>query len=229
MQVVRTAPVQQTRHVDRSERLLDPIARTSEVLFGVIMALTFTGTLSAATAGRDEIRTLLAGMIGCNIAWGLVDAVMFLMTSLSERGHDFLTLRAVRRADQVEHAYLAIASSLPPLVASILTTTDLERLRVGLIGMRDLPRTPGLTKEDWVKALAVFLLVFFSTFPLVLPFLVFRDVDVALRSSNVIAIVLMFATGYWLGEHGGYNPWRTGLSVALLGVVLVGITIALGG
>ncbi len=40
-------------------RVLDPIARVSEVLFGVIMALTFTGTLSAATADRAEVRTLL--------------------------------------------------------------------------------------------------------------------------------------------------------------------------
>ena len=75
-----------TRH-EQKERVLDPIARVSEVLFGLIMALTFTGTLSAATAGREEIRTLLIGVIGCNIAWGLVDAVMFLMSALTERGH----------------------------------------------------------------------------------------------------------------------------------------------
>ena len=81
-----------------SNRVLDPIARVSEVLFGLIMALTFTGTLSAATAGREEIRTLLIGVIGCNIAWGLVDAVMYLMSALTERGHGLLTVQAVPRA-----------------------------------------------------------------------------------------------------------------------------------
>jgi hypothetical protein len=45
----------------RRERRIDPISRISEILFGLIMALTFTGTLGATTAGREEIRTLLPG------------------------------------------------------------------------------------------------------------------------------------------------------------------------
>ena len=77
------------------------------------MALTFTGTLSAATAGREEIRTLLIGVIGCNIAWGLVDAVMFLMSSLTERGHNLLAIRAVRGAPSPEASYRAIARAMP--------------------------------------------------------------------------------------------------------------------
>ena len=39
--------------------LLDPIDRNSEILFGLFMVLTFTGTLSAATAGREEVRITL--------------------------------------------------------------------------------------------------------------------------------------------------------------------------
>lgn len=52
------------------KRVLDPMERLSEVLFGLIMVLTFTGSLGAATAGREEIRTMLIGAIGCNLAWG---------------------------------------------------------------------------------------------------------------------------------------------------------------
>jgi VIT1/CCC1 family predicted Fe2+/Mn2+ transporter len=74
-----------------------------------------------------------------------------------------------------------------------------------------------------------FLLVFLSTFPVVIPFLVFSRVHLALRVSNLIAIVMLFCLGYWLGQHSGYSPWRTGASMVLLGVVLVGIAIALGG
>ena len=75
----------------------------------------------------------------------------------------------------------------------------------------------------------MFLLVFCSTFPVVIPFLVFSTAQVALRVSNLIALVMLFCLGYWLGQHGGYPPWQTGLSMVLLGVVLVGIAIALGG
>ena len=51
----------------------------------------------------------------------------------------------------------------------------------------------------------------------------------AIRASNLVAIVMMFVCGYWLARHGGYHPLGTGLGVVLLGVLLVGIAIALGG
>ena len=219
-------PEERTRN---SNRVLDPIARVSEVLFGLIMALTFTGTLSAATAGRDEIRTLLIGVIGCNIAWGLVDAVMYLMSALTERGHGLLTVQAVRRAPSPDAAHSVIAAAIPPVVASLLKPDALENIRVGLVGMNDLPASPRLTKNDWLGAVAVFLLVFLSTFPIVIPFFVFRNVHLALRVSNLIALIMLFITGSWLARHGGHNPLWSGLTMMLLGVVLVVITIALGG
>jgi VIT1/CCC1 family predicted Fe2+/Mn2+ transporter len=210
-------------------RVLDPIARASEVLFGLIMALTFTGTLSAATAGREDIRELLVGMIGCNIAWGLVDAVMFVMSALAERGHNLVMIRAVRQADRREDAHAVIAASLPPIVAPLLTPDDYERIRQGVVALGTPPKTAWVTREELAGACGVFLLVFLSTFPVVIPFIVFKDVFLALRTSNAIAIVMMFMTGWWLARHGGYDPWRTGASVATLGVVLVAIAIALGG
>src|SRR5262245_37158405 len=104
-----------------SRRVLDPVDRVSEILFGLIMALTFTGTLSAATAGREDIKILLIGMIGCNLAWGVVDAVMFLMSTLAERGHNLLTLRAVHAAPSPDAAYQAISGAMPPVVAPLLS------------------------------------------------------------------------------------------------------------
>ena len=62
-----------------SKRLLDPIDRISEILFGLLMAVTIVGSLSIATAGQDEVRTVLIAALGCNLAWGLVDAVMYLV------------------------------------------------------------------------------------------------------------------------------------------------------
>lgn len=193
------------------------------------MALTFTGTLSAATAGREEVRTLLIGVIGCNLAWGLVDAVMFLMSALTERGHGLVTLRAVQAASTPDAAHSVIAGAIPPVLASLLKRDDLEQVRVGLMEMNDVPVSPSLTKDDWLGALAVFLLVFLSTFPIVIPFLIFRNLHLALRVSNLIALVMLFVTGYILARHGGHRPVLTGLVMTLLGVVLVGITIALGG
>jgi hypothetical protein len=215
--------------VPRSGRVLDPVSRISEILFGLIMALTFTNAISAGAAGREEVKTLLLGAVACNVSWGLVDAVMFLMSALTERGRSLLLVSAVRRAATADESHGIISTAMPPLLASFLTRDDFEKMRLGLVGLRGLPAKRSLTEEDWLGALAVFLLVVLSTFPVVIPFLVIADVPIALRISNLVAIAMLFAAGFWLGRYGGYRPWQTGATFLLLGLLLVAITVALGG
>src|SRR3954463_6718906 len=112
-----------------SSRVLEPIERISEVLFGLIMVLTFTGSLSAATSGREEVRTMLIGAIGCNLAWGIVDAIMYLMNALGDRGRRVLTLRRVVGETDAGRADAILADNLPPLVASVLTPEEIDSIR----------------------------------------------------------------------------------------------------
>ena len=79
---------------EAAKRVLEPIERISEVLFGMIMVLTFTGSLSVAESGRAEVRTMLIGALGCNLAWGIIDAVLYLMGCLAQRGSGIRTLKA---------------------------------------------------------------------------------------------------------------------------------------
>ena len=65
------------------EPLLSPVDRVSEMLFGLFMALTFVGAVSVAESGQDEIRKMFAAALGCNLAWGLVDAVMYLVRKVA--------------------------------------------------------------------------------------------------------------------------------------------------
>src|SRR4051795_13309671 len=102
------------------KRLLNPVDRISEILFGLIMALTFTCTISVAEADRTEVRDMLIGAIGCNIAWGLVDAVMFILTGLAEKGHGKTILNFIRITSEEEKARIFIGDALPPIVTSVL-------------------------------------------------------------------------------------------------------------
>src|SRR3954447_11130177 len=104
--------------IKSSKRVLESHERISEVLFGLIMVLTFTGSLSVAEAGREDGRTMLIGAVGCNLAGGIIDAVLFLMGSLAERGRRLRSLQAVRKTSNPEHAHHLIADALPPMVAS---------------------------------------------------------------------------------------------------------------
>src|SRR5215467_4420004 len=96
-------------HFKSSRRILEPHERISEVLFGLIMVLTFTGSLSIAEAGRDDVRAMLIGALGCNIAWGIIDGVLYLMACLADRGRDLKTYRLVRAASDPATAQHLIA------------------------------------------------------------------------------------------------------------------------
>ncbi|MBP9901894.1 MAG: VIT1/CCC1 transporter family protein, partial [Verrucomicrobia bacterium] len=205
-----------------SKRILEPIERVSEVLFGLIMVLGFTGSMSAAQAGRGEIRTMLFGAIGCNLAWGLIDGIMYLMACLSEKGQELRTLRAVRRATDPQQGQRVLVDALPAGVASVLQPAELERMRQHLTKLPEPPRHPRLRKDDWRGAVGVFLLVFLSTFPVVLPFIFMSDTMGALRLSNLIAIGLLFITGYFFGRCAELRPWRTGVVMVLVGLAIVG-------
>src|SRR6187431_2670556 len=87
-----------------SKRVLEPSERIAEVLFGLIMVLTFTGSLSVAEADRAEVRPMLIGALGCNIAWGIIDGILYLMGCLAEKGRSLKIFRAVRKATDSQQA-----------------------------------------------------------------------------------------------------------------------------
>jgi len=210
-------------------RVLDPTDRIAEVLFGLIMVLTFTGSLSVAQAGRDDVRAMLIGALGCNLAWGVIDAVLYLMACLGEQGHNLSVYRAVRDSSDLKTGRRLVADALPPVVASVLEPADLDRMRERIMGLPAPPARARLRAEDWRGAVAVFLLVFLSTLPVVVPFLLVADATRALRISNLIAVAMLCAAGVAYGRHAGQSPWLVGVSMVLLGAGLVAMTIALGG
>jgi hypothetical protein len=211
------------------ERVLDPVERLSEVLFGLIMVLSFTCSISAAEAGREDVREVVVGAVGCNLAWGLVDAVMYLLTLLIERGRGLSVARAVRASSSPEHGRRLIVETLPAPLDQLFDDAALEQARARIVAVAELRQRPHLTWRDLRAASSVFLLVFLSTFPVVVPFLVVSPLHRAMRVSNGVAIAMLYLTGHLLGRHAGLRPIRTGLVMVAIGILLVGVTIALGG
>jgi len=215
--------------VKSSKRALESHERISEILFGLIMVLTFTGSLSVAEAGRQDIRAMLIGALGCNLVWGLIDGVLFLMGSLAEKAKNLKTLRAVRKTAEVRKAQLLIAGALPPLIASVLRPEELAAIDQRLKSLAEPPAQAQLDRADWLGAFGVFLLVFLCTFPVVLPFIFMQKAVLALRVSNAIAIAMLFLSGMTYGRSAGRHEWGMGIFMVALGVVLVSLTMALGG
>jgi VIT1/CCC1 family predicted Fe2+/Mn2+ transporter len=211
------------------KRLLSPVDRVAEIFFGLIMALTFTCTISVMESDKAVVKDMLIGAITCNVAWGLVDAIMYLLMSVTENGRSLTIFNFVRRTDNVDKAHLFITEALPPLIASTMERQDIENIRQKLLQFPQPPTSNKLTFKDYKRGLGIFILVFLSTFPVVIPFIFIGNLQIALRISNAIAIVIMFFCGWIWGKHAGRNPFVMGALMSLLGAILVLITILLGG
>jgi VIT1/CCC1 family predicted Fe2+/Mn2+ transporter len=210
------------------ESPLDPIDRISEILFGLIMAVTIVGSLSIATAGRNEVRTIMAAALGCNVAWGLVDAVMYLIRTLTERTRNRSLAERVIGADNVS-AHRLIEQTLPPHVMAITGPDELEGMRRRLLALRP-PFNTKLVRDDYLAATGIFLLVVVATFPVVIPFMVTDDEAFAMNLSRLVTLAMLFIAGYALGRYAGHaRPAVTGLLMTLLGAMLIGAVKALGG
>jgi hypothetical protein len=212
-----------------SNRVLDPLERFSEIVFGLIMVLSFTCAISIAESGREDVRAMLIGAIGCNLAWGIIDAAFYLIACLTEAGRNATLLRTVQQSTEPEQSRQIIAAALPAKMSGALQPADFDRIGTHLKELPPPPDQPSLSGENWRGAVGVFLLVFLSTFPVVIPFIFLREAHFAMRLSNGIAIALLFGSGHMLARYAGLRPVRTGLSMVAIGIVLVALTIALGG
>jgi hypothetical protein len=214
---------------ERHKSVLGPEDRISEMLFGLLMALTFVGAVSVATAGRQQIDTMFATALGCNLGWGLVDAVMYLVKTIVDRGHSLTLVRSVRAAADAEAGRKLIERSLSPSVASLVSTAELEDLRGRLLALPSVEQRPSLERDDLLAALEIWLIVVTATLPVVLPYALIGDVGAAKIVSRAIGLVMLFFGGLAFGRYAGYGTWRAGVIMAALGTGLVGAIMALGG
>ena len=207
--------------------VLSPYDRASEVLFGLIMALTLTGALSVTDVTERETRALFVSTLGCNVAWGLVDAVMYVLNAVLGRGRRFLLARSLRDGTDIS---AVLSEIFPAPVVEGLTAGEIERIRTRIASAQlDLREPARIRGEDLLGAVGVFLLVVASTFPVALPYLLTHDLALAKMISRGLALTLLFLTGYAVGRYSGLRPVRVGLAMLATGAVLVAAVTALGG
>jgi hypothetical protein len=214
---------------DAGEPILGPVERVSEMCFGLFMAITFAGALSVVTPGGSEVRTMVFAALGCNLAWGLVDAVMHLVRTLTERGRTLSLALRVRRAADAESGRRVVADALSRVASKLVSDAEVEAIRARIVALPALPDRPHLTERDAAAAIVIFFIVVAATFPVVLPFVFIDDLGVAKTVSRLLALAMLFLGGWELGRHAGGGELRTGFSMVGLGTALVVAIMALGG
>jgi hypothetical protein len=213
-------------------RYLDPASRLGEILFGLIMVLTVTLTAGLTVAeGRAGVRQLLFAAIGCNFAWGVIDAVMYIMNCMTVRSGKVRLIEAVKRVPNEGAALVLIQDEIEPELQELLTPEDAEVLSRSVLKHIAQARVTQKTfrKDDFYGAIACFLLVFVSCLPAAVPFFIFSQPHFALRVSNFLLIALLFLVGQKWARYVGTNRLVAGLAMVAIGLVLVGVAILLGG
>lgn len=215
-------PVEEKGWIDSEDRI-------SEILFGLIMALTFTCTISITQSDKASVNDMLIAALGCNTAWGFVDAVLYILMARTAEKRGFTILDFVRKSKDKNKTQQFIFDALPPVIANVLKPEEMENIRERILQLPEPTITKKQKWKDYKIAVGIFFLVLLSILPVAAPFIFIDDLQTALRISNIIAILMMFFCGWGLGKYAGRNRFLMGVIMSILGIVLVLVTIALGG
>ena len=191
-------PQAEGRGVHR-ENILDPASRLGEILFGLIMVLSVTLTAGlSAQEGPEGVRQLLFAALGCNIAWGIIDAAMYVMNCMTERVEKAHFIWAIRAAPDEGAALDVVREEIEPRLEMLTGPENREllcRAILEYLNHADVPPT-GVIKDDLWGAVACFWLVFVSCLPAALPFLFLSEPTLAMRVSNFLLIAMLFLVGH---------------------------------
>jgi hypothetical protein len=214
-------------------RYLDPASSLGEVLFGLIMTLTFTlgAGLMIQEEGAAGARELLIATIGCNIAWGVIDGVLYIVAQVFDRGRLLRVGQRIRETRDESEARCLVAAEMEEMLEPVTTAEERRVLYARVIEhVREKESRYGrVTREDLMGAVICFWLVFFASFPAAIPFMFIDDPWIALRVSNAVLLALLFYAGYSWAKYTMAKPWLSGACFLLGGLLLVVMAIALGG
>lgn len=216
-----------------SSRYLSPSDRLSEMMFGLIMAMTvISATRLAVGEGELSPRIVIYAALGCNIAWGIVDAIMYLFTALLDRGRQAQFISSLSAINDEKTAIDFIGEELQSTVLG--TLDEQERTRVSAEILKGIPKAQPenvhITKDDIYGALLCFVLVFVTAFAVVIPFFLFRgNLFFSLRISHLTTIVMLFSVGYEWARYTNRSKIKTGIAMVLLGLTVNIAVTLLGG
>jgi VIT1/CCC1 family predicted Fe2+/Mn2+ transporter len=217
---------------------LDPIDRLTETIYSILVLLTFTLAFRIFNLGPGQVVTdeyvneLLVAAIIATIAWGTIDGIVYVLSEVFARGEKHRVLWKIEAAITHDEAIEAIADEvefiLEPITSEAQRKSLYEDILEQLRGSE--PQPIRLKREDLTGGLASILIAFLAVMPSLVPFVLLRnDYAKAIRVSNIVSFGVLFYSGYEWGRYTGTNPWKTGLLLVLVGVLLVAIAIPFGG
>lgn len=219
---------------------LDPIDLLSEVIFSVLIILTFTLWFGVIKLGDnpDKLITVeymnefIIAVFGATLAWGIIDGMMLALLSRLARGERHRFLADLQASATEEEAVSLIANEFDFDLEPITSEEQRRSLYKDMLAhLHDSkPQPVGIQSGDIVGAITAVVVAVLAILPSLLPLILLRDQGaLAIRISNVVSFIVLFIASYLWGRYSRANPWKTGLLLLGTGVIMVAIAIPLGG
>jgi hypothetical protein len=212
---------------------LKPSETLSELFAGLVVVLTVT-LAASVLGGGDEVsaKTALIGAIGANTAWGVIDAALYLMNTTFDRKRKLRFVHAIAAHPDEATALGRIRGELDPILEPVTKARDREQLYRSIystLAHGEFPAHSNLQRDDIMGAIQIFCIALCATLPAAIPLALSNHPMQALRISNFLVVGLLFIVGYHWAKYVDVNRWWAGLGLMSLGLILVGVAIALGG
>jgi hypothetical protein len=219
---------------------LDPIDALFTIFYSILFALLFTlsysiliyyGLLSPSFESGYG-RELFTAILGAVTAWGIIDGVLYIVAGVFARRERYRLLQYVQSSNSEEEAVAEIAYEMDFILEPITTDEQRHALYHDIHSYLNQAEAQevGIERDDIVGAVATVLLYIVAVLPSLLPLLLLPgDTALAIRISNIVSFVVVFAVGYVWGIHTNTNPWKIGLLLSSVCIVLVLVAMLLGG
>jgi len=217
-------------------RYFSPVDWPWEIISGLIIILLLINnfkTFSKEQTTLDVVVFCLI-MIAVNFLWGSVDGLMYVFTSLLEKGryNKMVTTLKTGAKNTIRET---LANDLDKTIIGMTdkhTAQQVMQMLLDAIAATDIAalKKPSISRDDINGAL---LHVFFVFSPgiVILPIflgLSFKSLDWAIWSSNIIGSMIFFAFGYKLGSCTNRNKILTGAAFMLIDLMIVALAIIIG-
>jgi hypothetical protein len=215
--------------IKKSSGSLDAVDRINEVNFGLIMVLTFTCSINAATEGHEEVRTVLWAALSCNVAWGIIDSFIYLFSVMMYRGESLDIINNIRRTKNESEANKMIEDALPPLLADLVEKDHIDQLRKKIL-LLAATSTQSITDVDrCVGCRKNFPACLWVDFPGSNSFHFCKRYFPRHQGIQWHCIAAAIHHRLLLWKNNAPQPVAHGLMLSGIGALLVAMTIALGG
>ncbi|MCE5298798.1 MAG: hypothetical protein MUE45_01585 [Methanoregulaceae archaeon] len=217
-------------------RLADYIGKFwtgAEVMYGVIIAMTFTSILRGSPAVLEiAFNKVILAALFCCIAWGIADGLFYVWERNYIIRRENKVIEFSKSPRQNESALSLIGEQLDDTILRNIPKENRLQLYEKLIQFLS-----GVEAKEYITplqavtiALGTFLLSAGAGLFVVFPFFIIPDVQKALIVSNLSGIFLLFGVGYLRAfDRDLFSKVLFGLGSSMVGIIIAAITVIFGG